>query len=346
MAVRLPGSFYRKLKPPQLINEDDLLDNDNQVAGHAGLCSWTRDTAICLKPFNLKCARGKREQLFYLLTQHFEDTQAQTLYYRDFPLLNPPAFAANCRCIIDKTLFKSLSNFVPKFQNIKHFDKTSKPQSFDIVTCACYGSDHQAKLACSRSYSKSTFLSIEDLTTHCKIPNIMDIKIGQITYDPMAVKEKIEEQSNKYLPLKDIGFCILGAKMAEKKLDKSFGKSLETRDQVLKALDDFFAPLKSSKNKFIVIQHLSLRLKALIKLFRDVNINQLKFFASSLLIVYDSDLSIEKLTQQVRLSMIDFAHVFHVHSSASTPDECDRNYLFGLEKLDNLFDDLANLHRS
>lgn len=354
----------------------------NQVAGHAGFFSLRNESKLCLKPFNTNCVRGLREHLFYQLIEHFKrnsgaesqnfDSEPKPLYYKHFSLLTLPDPVTKCNCIIDEALFQLLSPYIANFYHVRHLIDSSgqfetrpltdeqlfNPGEPKQSTCPCYGRDPIQKSLCSREFKKVDFLCLEDLTAHCHQPCIIDIKIGQITYDPMAIKEKVLEQSSKYRQLREFGFRILGMKLGEEIKGKTFGKALETTDQVYEALDSFFTPLASSQFKCAVIGKILDRLKNLLDLLGEKNIDQLKFFSSSLLVVYDShildgsrSMSVisNELATSVRVSMIDFAHVFHVHCSTSgeRPDNGkDLNYLFGLRKLEQFFIKLNRHYQS
>ena len=45
-------------------------------------------------------------------------------------------------------------------------------------------------------------------------PNIVDIKIGQVTYDPFASKEKMSKEFNKFPAQIEIGFRLSGMKVS------------------------------------------------------------------------------------------------------------------------------------
>lgn len=398
--------FYKQLIRPEALKRDQLITNKNQVAGHAGFFSLQGNSNLCLKPFNTKCVRGRREHLFYQLVEYFKrnkqtvsddshssstsgnrdsenklnERTATTLYYKHFTLLTYPSPATKCNCIIDEALFKLLSSFVANFYHVKHLSGESTDNDDFVIgyqahnqflnsvyseqlTCPCYGRNPKKKSSCSRDYDKIDFLCLEDLTAHCREPCIIDIKIGQITYDPMAIKEKVLEQSSKYRRLREFGFRILGMKLGSKSRGKDFGKTLETSEQVFEALDSFFVPLNECYYKSSVIGQILNRLQSLLIWFETVNANQLKFFSSSLLIVYDSfienetqrptSIIQEELAESVRVSMIDFAHVFHVHDATSsdshentTSDSKDDNYIFGLKKLEQFFVRLNQHHQS
>ena len=57
------------------------------------------------------------------------------------------------------------------------------------------------------------------------------------------------------------------------------------------------------------------------------------FYATSLLFVYDADLLEKNASPNVRIRMIDFAHVYPAHGSQ------DANYIHGLCNLIQLFED-------
>lgn len=378
------SEFYQqRLVRPVAFNSSQLLSNKNQVAGHSGFFSLTGEPKLCLKPFNIECVRGRREHLFYQIVEYYKrksiesqsnenDDPHYILYYKNFPLLTYLSPLTKCNCTIDANLIRLLSSFVAKFYHVKHLSTSdyssdsSEEMTFldsvysESISCPCYGRDPKEKSACSRDYVKKDFLCFEDLTAHCKRPCIIDIKIGQITYDPMAIKEKVVEQSSKYKRLREFGFRILGMKQGDEIKDKTFGKTLETREQVRQALESFFDPLKDHRHKEAVIERILARLHDLLKWFENCNNNQLKFFSSSLLIVYDSfmtdadnddkqeldmNLELDKLIgNSVRASMIDFAHVLHVHrdpiqgcGDITNNDGKDNNYIYGLRMLVRFF---------
>lgn len=374
-----PPKFFRQLIRPQPFLSDQLLANRNQVAGHAGFYSSREELKHCLKPFNTKCVRGRREHLFYQLMEYFKTKSSKEppdiygndnvdtlkIYYRYFTLLSYPSPPSKCNCVIDEEVFNLLSPFVAKFYHVRHLFKSSEdgliveslnednmypdPVYSGCLECPCYGRNPKHKSTCSRDYEKVDFLCLEDLTAHCQRPCIIDIKIGQVTYDPMAIKEKVIEESSKYRRLREFGFRILGMKLEDEMKDKCFGKSLETTEQIREALDSFFGPLQENNFKSAALSQILNRLDDLMNWFENKNINQLQFFSSSLLIVYDSHIPnelelVEKgqdaVSESVRVNMIDFAHVFHVHDPVIDEGTCgvlDNNYIFGLKKLRDFF---------
>lgn len=378
--ISLPRNLCQQLIRPIVVDRSQIIQNKNQVAGHAGFFSVRDQPSQCLKPFNVNCVRGRREHLFYQTIEYLKRStksakQGATWYYSDFVLFAKPDQHCNCR--IDVEFLIELSRFVAKFHHVLTFDdqfntiqtKTSKcfeiesnkHNELDSLTeaslsqnlhCPCYSSDSGAKLACSRDFPKVNFLCLEDMSSHCCVPCLIDIKIGQITYDPMAIKEKVFEQTNKYKQLQEFGFRILGMKLDNDVKDKNFGIALESHDKVLCALGEFFTPLSEDRYKIVVLDRIIDRLTNLIDLFERLNINQLKFFSSSILIAYDNhrktssntNQDLQALADSTRVVMIDFAHVFHVHNSTRTCDDRDYNYLFGLKKLNGFFKKLRGLY--
>lgn len=68
------------------------------------------------------------------------------------------------------------------------------------------------KHICSLS-STDLYLKLEDVTRRFQKPCIMDVKIGQRSYDPFASQEKREQQIRKYPLMEEIGFLVLGMRV-------------------------------------------------------------------------------------------------------------------------------------
>lgn len=58
------------------------------------------------------------------------------------------------------------------------------------------------------------YLKLEDVTRHFVKPCIMDVKLGQQSYDPYASQEKREQQIKKYPLMEEIGFLVLGMRVS------------------------------------------------------------------------------------------------------------------------------------
>lgn len=58
--------------------------------------------------------------------------------------------------------------------------------------------------------SEYEFLMLEDVTASYTRPAILDVKMGRITYDPVANEAKREKETIKYPPQRVLGFRLLG----------------------------------------------------------------------------------------------------------------------------------------
>lgn len=190
------------------------------------------------------------------------------------------------------------------------------------------------------------YLVLEDITDGLIAPNVMDVKLGRVTWGPDASAKKIAQEKSKYKETKDsFGFSVLGmlvhaldpeAEDQVIKFDKAFGKALKAND-VAKVPEIFFSHGQGPPKELVdmVIDDM--------KSIREVLMIQRKyrFFASSLLLVYDSHVvkqfkagkvGLDGLRKTVAVRLIDFAHAFEnlYHGK-------DDNLLTGLENLLDLF---------
>ncbi|KIH58171.1 hypothetical protein ANCDUO_11633 [Ancylostoma duodenale] len=74
------------------------------------------------------------------------------------------------------------------------------------------------------------FLILEDVTAGYTRPAILDVKMGRITYDPVASEAKREKETIKYPPQRVLGFRLLGYRMHRNSgeivvKDKEWGKA-------------------------------------------------------------------------------------------------------------------------
>nr|KAG5692684.1 hypothetical protein BaRGS_028484 [Batillaria attramentaria] len=159
-------------------------------------------------------------------------------------------------------------------------------------------------------------------------PNVLDLKMGRVTYDPEATPEKIRQETSKYPPLQQLGFQIIG--MMVWAIFFGLGRG-GLRKDVVKAL---LVKLRRLEAWFLTQK-------------------QLAFYASSILIVYNkgrvpvaggpstgrADGEPRTCADDhplVELRMIDFAHVF-------PGTGIDQNYLFGLQKLISYLEQLLDM---
>lgn len=59
------------------------------------------------------------------------------------------------------------------------------------------------------------YMKLEDVTRRFVKPCIMDVKLGQRSYDPYASQEKREQQIRKYPLMEEIGFLVLGMRVSK-----------------------------------------------------------------------------------------------------------------------------------
>lgn len=132
------------------------------------------------------------------------------------------------------------------------------------------------------------YLKLEDVTSHFNRPCIMDVKLGQRSYDPLASQEKREQQIRKYPLMEEIGFLILGMRVYDVRsntfdsYNQHYGRGL-ARDTVKDGLAKFFHNGVCLRKD--AIRASIGRLQQILHWFHSQQ--QLAFYASSLLFVYE-----------------------------------------------------------
>ena len=53
-----------------------------------------------------------------------------------------------------------------------------------------------------------SYTLLEDLTRGFHRPNVIDMKIGRQTFDPLAPEAKRKKEIAKYCNMNDLGFCV------------------------------------------------------------------------------------------------------------------------------------------
>uniref|UniRef100_A0A1I8A1B3 Kinase n=1 Tax=Steinernema glaseri TaxID=37863 RepID=A0A1I8A1B3_9BILA len=176
------------------------------------------------------------------------------------------------------------------------------------------------------------FMKLEDLTVRFRCPCIMDIKMGKVTFDPLATAEKSAREMSKYPEQQKLGFRILGYRLHKSNddvmiADKKWGLSWKF-ENIDDAFNDYMQLTDDRRTQVLSI--FKDRLREIHEWFSRQRIYH--FYASSLLFIYDSDPTEEGLLADVR--MIDFSHTFPACKST------DQNYLFGLNRICEIFDRL------
>ncbi|KAA8581172.1 hypothetical protein FQN60_008523 [Etheostoma spectabile] len=135
---------------------------------------------------------------------------------------------------------------------------------------------------------RDLYLKLEDVTRRFVKPCIMDVKLGQRSYDPFASQEKREQQIRKYPLMEEIGFLVLGMRVYKMcsdtfdSYDQHYGRGL-AKDTIKDGLSKFFHNGVSLR-KDAVSASIS-RVQCILRWFESQH--QLAFYASSLLFVYE-----------------------------------------------------------
>lgn len=171
--------------------------------------------------------------------------------------------------------------------------------------------------------SDHDFLILDDVTASYSRPAILDIKMGRITFDPVAPAAKREKEERKYPPQAILGFRLLGYRMHYKDgrivvKDKEWGKSFDEKN-IAEGLSEFFSG--RGPDASLMADTLS-KLDEIRQWFAVQK--SFHFYASSLLFAYENDPS---KPASVQLVMIDFSHVF------PAGNQLDTNYIHGLDFL-------------
>ncbi|XP_019938930.2 inositol polyphosphate multikinase [Paralichthys olivaceus] len=132
------------------------------------------------------------------------------------------------------------------------------------------------------------YLKLEDVTRRFVKPCIMDVKLGQRSYDPFASQEKREQQVRKYPLMEEIGFLVLGMRVYNMcsdtfdSYDQHYGRAL-VKDTIKEGLAKFFHNgVCLRKDAVSASIH---RVQQILHWFESQH--QLAFYASSLLFVYE-----------------------------------------------------------
>lgn len=132
------------------------------------------------------------------------------------------------------------------------------------------------------------YLKLEDVTRRFVKPCIMDVKLGQRSYDPYASQEKREQQIKKYPLMEEIGFLVLGMRVYKvcsdtfDSYDQHYGRGLD-KDTIKDGLAKFFDNGVSLRKDAVTSS--IRRVQRILHWFESQR--QLAFYASSLLFVYE-----------------------------------------------------------
>lgn len=164
------------------------------------------------------------------------------------------------------------------------------------------------------------YLKLEDVTRKFTKPCIMDVKIGQKSYDPHASAEKIQQQISKYPLMEEIGFLVLGMRVYHMDSDsfevqnQHYGRSL-TKDTIKHGLLKFFN--NGCYLRKDAVSACLQKVQNILQWFE--NQDNLHFYASSLLFVYDGS------CPQLVLDIDGKVHEKKVATTEDEVTECNNN---------------------
>lgn len=188
---------------------------------------------------------------------------------------------------------------------------------------------------------------LDNLIDRLEYPCLLDIKVGTRLYDDNADPVKRERCLAKASSTTSMqmGIRICGMQVYHPESgrymcqDKYMGRTL-TSSTISNALRTYFdvnngSPAwASTRTQWIVasiLNHIR-ELRSVIE-----SLNGKRFWSSSLLVMYDGDINVDK--PKVDVKMIDFAHTVHYTNGpeSETPDE---GYIFGLNNLEKVLDSI------
>jgi 1D-myo-inositol-tetrakisphosphate 5-kinase/inositol-polyphosphate multikinase len=292
-------------------------DMKHQVGGHPML---TYESEYVMKPLNSDC-RGFREVLFYEILAEIDD-HSGNCFTADVSQKNCNLLINYEPIAVNSSLLRALKPFCPNYFGIVNSPNSSEPDSVQ------------------------THIVLSDITSNYKKPCVLDLKIGQRTYEPDAPLEKQESQHNKYPEQQIHGFRIVGMNIYDPNhsesdalgyrcFGKKFGMQLKQKNDIRAALCMFFKLNKSTHlGRYEVVQNVMTEMIQIQQIHRELN-RGMAFYASSLLIVVEGDdecFSPEKYS----VKMIDFSHV-RFNSFG------DSSYMYGLESLIDILNDIREI---
>jgi 1D-myo-inositol-tetrakisphosphate 5-kinase/inositol-polyphosphate multikinase len=314
----LSRAMSRAKKYFRTFEMEKLMQMERQVGGHPMLSYQCK---YVLKSFNSD-HRGFREVLFYEIMAEIADLN-EYLPFHTFLRKNYISLVTNYESIaLNAPLLRALKPFIPNYFGI-------------VVHDGSFGQNNRF----DKSYkSIPSHIILSDITSEYKKPCVLDLKIGQRTYEPDAPLEKQSSQHNKYPEQHLYGFRIVGMHvydpnhsdsdhMGYRTFDKKYGIGLKEKNDIRNALALFFKQNTTNGDQVThqaLIGKIMSEIIQLHGIFKELN-SGIAFYASSLLIVIEGDAD-RFAPEKCKIKMIDFAHV-RFNSGG------DPSYIYGLESL-------------
>lgn len=241
-----------------------------------------------------------------------------------------------------------LNKFVPRYYGVVRHGEGSSIMSMR--------SNAKIDLTNYEESLDHAYLLLSRLSQRFSRPCIIDIKMGQETFEPDAPGEKMKRESVKYPEQEEFGFRITGMRIHDPShpdadengcrfFGKEYGRGLHTTDSIMEAFRLFFScgGTSSISEEEVtdheqqhkvglrkrVISNVLLEVRSLRKWFEDYN-KALEFRASSLLLIYDAD---QANGDVAIVRMIDFGRVRRRAGG-------DPGYRYGLSTLKRLLTEL------
>lgn len=178
-------------------------------------------------------------------------------------------------------------NEIKFYEKQQGFKKSSS--LFNRFTPQYFGVFHEFDQEGETDGSYSPYIVLNDLTSGFVKPNLIDIKMGQQTYEPTASEEKKTREILKYEHQTTVGFRITGFKVYNvvteeyDEIDKYFGRAL-LPESIDYGLAYFF--FNGEVFHLTVIRNALIRLKEILSYMQEQT--HFHYYCSSILIVYDS----------------------------------------------------------
>lgn len=315
---------------------DETIDYGHQVAGHT--CEVLRSfKGKVLKPM-LKKRLFIRELRLYERMKQNQDSNSAVLpeafvpNYSGLVLVQTGPISTEGEYFLQKYLFNAVRNFLSRIFSPAEFRFLNQYLDKNLLP----------------------HLVLDDLASNYRSPCVIDIKMGQQTYEPNAKSSKKMREIRKCPHQVVTGFRITGMKVYDvtngsySTEDKQFGRSV-TPSNATEALRRFF--WNGVEIRFDVILSVIQQLGEILIWFKHQT--ELHFYCSSILIVYDGSVAVSKEaivsmaelytldrnainTDLVKVKMIDFAHTL----PSPVPQILDHGYILGIS---NLIDKLRQI---